>query len=585
MLKKVFRQMLIAQILSAMTVMICMLVDSIIIGRFLGVDAMTAYGLANPVLLIFAALGSMLSAGIQVVCGKFMGNGDREGTNRCFSAAVFLAAVISIAGVALVLLLSSPLCVFLGAGNPTPDNDVFFLTQDYLRGFIIGAPAFLCSMIMVPFMQMSGNRSRLIGAVIAMTLSDIVFDLLNVLLFKGGTLGMGLASSFSYYIALFIGGVYFLKKDSMFRFRFRRIKRQVCGDIMKNGIPTMLNQVSLVLLVFLFNKLLLDVGGNLSVAAYSIISTIGNICYCFGAGIGAVALMIASLFYSDEDRRSLQTVVKTMTFYAVLLDALIIVVVLAAAPMLIRLFIANHLEAGNIAITGVRLFALSLISSALNTAFKNYYQGIGRMGLSEIISVLQSFVFAAFYAVVLSRFLDTTGVWLAWLGGETTTFLFISAIVWFKNKKISISAQAYAMLPDRLGAAEDECLDMTVRSAEESVQASETAADFCLRHGESVRDSRLISLCIEEMANNIVEHGFTKDSLKDHVIEIRLVFRDNKRMIRIRDNCVHFDPVAYMDLHKTDDPTVHIGIRLVMKMVKEANYVCSLGLNNLTLVL
>ena len=86
MIRKIFRQMLVTQILSAMTVMLCMLVDSMMIGRFLGVDSMTAYGLANPVLLIFAAYGAMLSAGIQVMCGKTMGAGDKEGTNACFSA-------------------------------------------------------------------------------------------------------------------------------------------------------------------------------------------------------------------------------------------------------------------------------------------------------------------------------------------------------------------------------------------------------------------------------------------------------------------------------------------------------------------
>lgn len=577
--------MLLTQILSSMTVMICMLVDSIIIGRFLGVNAMTAYGLANPVLLIFAALGSMLSAGIQVVCGKSMGNGDRLGTNRCFSASVFLAAVISVVGLCLILALSSPLCTLLGAGKPAPDNEVFSLTQDYLRGFIIGAPAFLCAMIMVPFMQMSGNRSRLVVAVAAMTLSDILFDLLNVLVFKGGTLGMGLASSLSYYIAFFIGGAYFLKKDCMFHFSLKGVKRQVCGDMMKNGIPTMLNQVSLVLLVFLFNNILLDVGGNLSVASYSVVSTIGNICYCFGAGIGSVALMLASLFHSDEDRRSLQTVVKTMTRYALFLETAVIAVIQLAAPLLVNLFLTDNLEARAMATLGVRLFSLSLLASALNTSFKNYYQGIGRVRLTEIISVLQSFAFTALYAVVLSRFLETTGVWLAWICGESTTFFFVSAVVWLKNKKITLSSGAYALLPADLGASADNCLDMTVRSVEESVLASEKAADFCLRHGENDRDSRLISLCIEEMANNIVEHGFTKDQRKDHSIEIRLMFKEDKRLIRIRDNCVNFDPVAYMDLHKTDDPTVHIGIRLVMKMVKDANYVSSLGLNNLTLVL
>ena len=40
-----------------------------------------------------------------------------------------------------------------------------------------------------------------------------------------------------------------------------------------------------------------------------------------------------------------------------------------------------------------------------------------------------------------------------------------------------------------------------------------------------------------------------------------------------------------MDLHSSDDPMAHIGIRMVMKMVRDATYVNSMGLNNLTLVL
>ena len=40
-----------------------------------------------------------------------------------------------------------------------------------------------------------------------------------------------------------------------------------------------------------------------------------------------------------------------------------------------------------------------------------------------------------------------------------------------------------------------------------------------------------------------------------------------------------------MELHRSDDPFSHIGIRMVMKTVKDANYVHSLGLNNLTLVM
>ena len=79
------------------------------------------------------------------------------------------------------------------------------------------------------------------------------------------------------------------------------------------------------------------------------------------------------------------------------------------------------------------------------------------------------------------------------------------------------------------------------------------------------------------------ENGFQDG--KEHSIDIRVMIKENSTVLRIRDNCHDFDPVKYLELHKNDDPAAHIGIRMVMKLVKSANYVYSLGLNNLTLTL
>lgn len=584
MIRKIFKQMLVAQILSAMTVMICMLVDSIMIGRFLGVDSMTAYGLASPVLLVFAAFGSMLSAGIQVACGKTMGNGDREATNACFSASVVLAVLISAVGMLLVLIFVNPICVLLGAGQPTPDNAVFTLTRDYLRGFILGAPAFIIAQISVPFLQISGNRGRLTAAVVVMTLSDILFDVLNVFVIKWETLGMGLASSLSYVLAVVVGGAYFLKKDCMFKLRLRSVKPRLCGELIGAGVPTVINQLSLVLLVFALNKILLDVGQNAAVAAYSVISTVGNICYCFGAGIASVALLLSSIFYTDEDKSALRELMKTMCRYAIVLDLAVIAVVLLAAPYLVQLFLRDDPGAGAMATLGLRLFSLSLLPCSLNTGLKNYYQGVDRTRFTEAISVMQNFTFTALFAFILSRIWGTTGVWLGFVCGESLTLLIIAAVVWIREKRIVISADAFSMLPKEFGVPEADCLEMSIQSVDEAIAASQRSVEFCAAHGESTKNCMLLALCVEEMVCNIVEHGFTKDR-REHSVDLRLLFKGDTRVIRIRDNCVNFDPVKYLELHKTDDPVAHIGIRMVMKTVKSANYVNSLGLNNLTLVL
>ena len=584
MIRKLFRDMLLTQIVSSMTVTLCMLIDSIMIGRFLGVDSMSAYGLASPLLLIFAALGSMISAGVQVMCGKTMGKGDRKGTNVCYTVSAILVAAISAVGLIAVFVFLDPITTLLGAGKPSPDNHVFTLTKDYIIGFIIGAPAFLCAQVMVPYMQLSGRRTRLVAAVIAMTVSDIAFDLLNVFVFKGGTFGMGLGSTLSYYIAVAIGIGYFLRKNCMFRFtRCERIGK-TCRELASYGFPTVVNQISMVLLVFMLNRLLLDVHGTLAVAAYSVISTVGNICYCFGSGIGAVAMMLAAIFFAERDRTSIRELVRSMTKNAVVLDLIVTAAGLALASPLISLFLGSATGAKEIAVTGLRLFLLSIVPASLNSAFKNYYQGVDRLRLSEIISVLQNFVFTALFAFILSRFLGVNGVWLGFVCGETLTLIVLSVIVWRHHGDVSLSADAYSMLEPGFAVSDESCFERTVQTIEEATAASQQICDFCSERGIDRRMSTLIGLCVEEMTVNIIEHGFTKDDLP-HNIDVRLVVEGDSRIIRIRDNCVHFDPTKYLELHKTDDPAAHIGLRMVMGTVKEANYFNSLGLNNLTLVL
>ena len=584
MIKKLFRQMLLTQIVSSMTVTLCMLIDSIMIGRFLGVDAMSAYGLASPLLLVFAAMGSLISAGVQVMCGRTVGLGDREGTDACYSVSVFLAGLVSALGLALVFALLRPLTTLLGAGRPGPENPVYGLTKDYITGFILGAPAFLCAQIMVPYMQLTGSRSRLVAAVVAMTLSDVALDLLNVFVFRGGTLGMGLASSLSYYVAFFIGVGVFLKKDRMFHFRRGLITGKACRELLACGIPTVVNQISMVLLVFLLNRLLLEVEGTLAVAAYSVISTVGNICYCFGSGTGSVAMMLAAIFYADRDRSSIHELVKTMTRSAVWLDLLVTAAGLALATPLITLFLGENLAAKALAVSGLRLFVLSIMPSSLNSTYKNYYQGVNRLGLTELISVLQNFVYPVLFAFLLSRVLGVNGVWLGFLCGECAALLTFSILVWRHHGKLSLSAEAYSMLEPDFGADPEHCFECSVQSLEEAAAASQRLTEFCLARDVAPRTAMLVGLCVEEMTDNIIRFGFPGDKQRHHV-DVRLVLDGESRIIRIRDNCFNFDPTKYLELHESDDPTAHIGLRMVMRMVKHANYVNSVGLNNLTLTL
>ncbi|MDO4521353.1 MAG: ATP-binding protein [Erysipelotrichaceae bacterium] len=112
---------------------------------------------------------------------------------------------------------------------------------------------------------------------------------------------------------------------------------------------------------------------------------------------------------------------------------------------------------------------------------------------------------------------------------------------------------------------------------------SEKAYDFCLGHGAGKREAYYISLAAEEMAGNIIKHGFFRDG-GHHTMELRVIHKKNSFMLRIRDNSHIFDPIKKMAaVSSINDPSRYIGIKMVMKIATDVVYTSTLKLNNLVI--
>ena len=268
---------------------------------------------------------------------------------------------------------------------------------------------------------------------------------------------------------------------------------------------------------------------------------------------------------------------------AVVIDVAAMIIFLISAAPLVRLFINSNPDAESDAILGLRLFALCLIPSSLNAAFKKYYQAIGMIRFSEVFSFLQNFLFPSLAVIILGNVFGKNGVWWYYLIGEVLSLLFITVYVHIKSGQPMFSLNSYVCLPENFGSKPEDAMEFAIFDSVGVSAASVAAEKFCLLKGENKKRSMYASLCIEEMANNIIQHGFVKGN--DNRIDIRLVKKGKSMLIRIRDNCKSFDPTKFMELKETDtnDPAKHIGIRMTYKMVKKIQYVYSLGLNNLSI--
>ncbi len=577
MIQKLVRQMLTAQIFSALTVSLCLLIDNVMIGQFLGEECIAAYGLANPLLLAVGAVASLLSAGVQVVCSRALGKGDQEGANGGYSSAIAVAGIVSFAAMALVIPFRSFFARILGAGS---SGELFEQTRGYLAGFSIGAPATMGALILVPFLQMAGKSGLLIAAVLGMTVADVALDLLNVLVFHGGMFGMGLASAISYYVALLVGGSYFAAPKSAFRFSRRAVKKKTVVELFQAGIPAGFNMISSVILMFIMNRLVGGLAGSAAVAAYAVSSSLGGAANCVTTGIGGVSLTLSSIFYHEEDGSSLKKLLAVLWRYGAALSLGMGLLVIAFAPALVSLFIPAAGKTRDMAVLGLRLFTVGMIPSSLNAAVKNAWQACGRTRLMEIFCLLEGAGFPALAAFVMSRFLGTTGAWLGFGIGEILASVFILILVRRKTGKTAWQDGA-ALLPEKnFGAPADQQLEMNLRSMQEVSDAARKAEQFCLSHGQDARISNHIALCIEEMAGNTIQHGFTMDQ-KEHHLSILIMHKPDLWILRFRDDCGAFDPLHYVPTEGKDA----LGIRLVTGMVNDARYTYSMNMNNLVLKL
>ena len=137
-------------------------------------------------------------------------------------------------------------------------------------------------------------------------------------------------------------------------------------------------------------------------------------------------------------------------------------------------------------------------------------------------------------------------------------------------------------IPAGFGVPEDRRLDIEVRSMDEVVNVSRRVQELCRSLGVDERRSLLSGLFLEEMAGNVVAHGFTKDR-KSHTVDIRVACKEDDVILRIKDDCVPFDPGERLKNASGEDAAANIGIRMVIRMAKSVEYQSILGLNVLTL--
>jgi len=237
------------------------MVDSIVVGNYVGSSALTAVGTGFPVVFLLASLFIGFSMGATVMIAQYIGAGDRERVARTvdtlYSVLLILIVPLSVLGV----VLTTPLLTAIRV-----PAEAFDQARIYCIVIFAGGVGSLGYNINAGIMQGLGDsKTPLLFLAIACVI-NIILDLVFVLAAHLGVFGVALATVIAQICSWLFGIFYINRKYPFLHIRFipLRIDRELLRQIIRLGVPSAIHQCQFSVSILIMQALINGFGNDFS---------------------------------------------------------------------------------------------------------------------------------------------------------------------------------------------------------------------------------------------------------------------------------------------------------------------------------
>lgn len=429
---KLFIKYLLPAVTGTLAIGILIFIDTVFIGRGIGAQGLAALNVAIPAFTFYSCVGYLLGMGGATVAAIDAGKGLYENKSRIFVTCLTVGVVISILLVFIQNIFLDEIVKLLGA-----KGDIFPLAKEYIRVIANASGFYLIPHILNAFVRNDKNPTLTMIGMILCGVVNLTLDYVFIFIFKWGMAGAALATGlaqFSYMMVLFL---HFLKKDRelkfvKFNFLWEDLKR-----IITVGLPSFINELSSGLSIFLFNLFLFKLGGELSVATFSIILNVNFMVYLVYLGVAQAIQPLVSYNYGSGNLQRTKVFLKLGLGTNIIIGISVIIGLIFGRNEIISLFNTDNQELRNMASENMLKFFSATIFMGINIVFATYVQAKGQGRVSSIIMFSRAFALIVLGVFLLSKFLGIDGVWYTTLFAEGVTFA--ALLIWTKKIKKTVT--------------------------------------------------------------------------------------------------------------------------------------------------
>lgn len=401
------------------------LIDLMIVGQFLGSDAVSAVNNATLIINLLTQIIIGFTIGGNILIGQYYGSKRNEDYRKSCGTLFTLCAVCGVAFVVVFRLLARPLLIMI-------DAPALELATTYLQICVFGLFFIFGYNALSAILRALGNSKKPLLFILVSTTVNILLDLLFVAHLNMGVAGAALATLIAQIISfsLALHYVWSNRAQTGFTKEYLGIHWDKAKKILKIGFPTALQwtaaSLSWVVVAFLINQHGVDVS-----AGNGISNKIKEFCQIFTtATVSAGATMAAQNIGAGDYERA-KEVLRSCLRMTLGIATCLIVVVQLLAPLLVGLFIDDAVVAQH-AILNLRIEIIAQIFYAGFMSFNVLATGSGDTLFVMANSFLNCIVARLVLAVLLESLLGAVGIYIACLIAPSVS---VPVAIWYYKSR------------------------------------------------------------------------------------------------------------------------------------------------------
>ncbi len=209
--------------------------DSLIVGRFLGSDALAAVSSSGSLIFLMVGFFNGIAMGAGVVISKYFGAKDEECLKKAVHTDVAFGLVAGVLLTAMGMILAPQILRLMGTPESVLPNSIV-----YFRVYYAGSLAFVMYNIVMGILQTVGDSKHPLYYLIFSSIVNIMLDLLFVGVLGYGVGAAALATVISQAASAILCFIRLMKTDDVYQVRIREIRFHpgMLGQIIHIGLPS-----------------------------------------------------------------------------------------------------------------------------------------------------------------------------------------------------------------------------------------------------------------------------------------------------------------------------------------------------------